>query len=81
MRASKWRDYNIFMDQNTQNYKDVILSKLNKKLNVMQFHWKSQTYFIGLQAYAKIYTWKLKSKNNTSNFENLSNNISKHAIK
>ena len=48
MRASKWRDYNIFMDQNTQNYKDVILSKLNKKLNVIQFHSKSPTCFIGL---------------------------------
>ena len=47
----------------------------------MQFYSKSPTYFIGLQAYAKMYTWKLKSKNNASNFENLSNNISKHTVK
>lgn len=45
MRASKWRDYNIFMDQNTQNYKDVILSKLNKECNAISlkisniFYW------------------------------------------
>ena len=43
MRASKWRDYNIFMYQKTENHKDVILPMLNKILNVKQFHLKSPT--------------------------------------